>query len=165
MHEFFEKLEHYNSKLINPALVILLIIIIIEIFFHVENETFILTLEIIDMLVIAIFVIDLIFIARKVKSVKFFFKHYWLDLIAIFPFVLLARFIRLFATTEFGISQAILHESVEATKIASESERFAKLGRTIRIGARSLRIISKSDLNKRFERKNVNYLRIKKYLS
>ncbi|MBS3166220.1 hypothetical protein J4444_03800 [Candidatus Woesearchaeota archaeon] len=48
MDEFWEKVEHYNSRLIPFALVALLGIIIAELFFHTENEQFNLFLEIVD---------------------------------------------------------------------------------------------------------------------
>ena len=86
MKPFWEKVEHYNRKLIVPALVLLLGLIIIELFAHIENEAFKLTLEIIDYLIIAVFVIDLIFLAHRARDTKFFFRHYWLDLLAVFPF-------------------------------------------------------------------------------
>ena len=79
MHDFWEKVEHYNAKLIQPALIVLLAVIIFELFIHVENHAIELIVKIADALVIAVFVIDLIFLAKKAKSVKFFFKNYWLD--------------------------------------------------------------------------------------
>ena len=63
--EFLEKVEHYNSKLIPPALVVLLGIIIFELFLHVENETVLFLVHFADYCVITVFVIDLIFLSRK----------------------------------------------------------------------------------------------------
>ena len=83
MHKFWEKVENYNSKLIPPAIVVLLGVIIFELFLHIENPTVQLVVHILDGFVIAVFVIDLIFLGIKAKSTKFFFRSYWLDVIAI----------------------------------------------------------------------------------
>ena len=148
MHSFWEKVEHYNARLITPALVVLLAIIIYELFLHSENHTVELVVKIADALVITVFVIDLIFLAKKAKSVKFFFKNYWLDLIAVFPFVLFFNFIEsayriVIATERLTLGQAILHETVEASK---STKVLTKSARLVRIGARLLRIVTKSRL-------------------
>ena len=148
MHEFWEKVEHYNAKLIQPALIVLLAVIIFELFIPVENHTIELIVKIADALVIAVFVIDLIFLAKKAKSVKFFFKNYWLDIIAVFPFVLFFKIAEsayriAIATERLTIGQAILHETVEASKSAKV---LAKSGKVVRMGARILRILTKSRL-------------------
>src|SRR3989338_2711495 len=101
--ELLEKIEHYNAKLITPALILLFAIIIFELFLHIENETVLTIVHILDYFVIAVFVIDLIFIARKVHDMRIFFKHYWLDLLAIFPFALFFRSIdRLYLLFQIG---------------------------------------------------------------
>ena len=151
MHPFWEKVEHYNAKLIAPALVVLLGIIIYELFFHVENPIVQLIFKVADTLVITIFVIDLIFLAHKAKSVKFFFKKHWLDVIAVFPFVIFFNVINSFyraviATERIVLGQAILHETVEATRGAKILAEGGKLARFIRIIARVLRVITKSRL-------------------
>lgn len=148
MEEFWEKVEHYNAKLITPALIVLLGIIIFELFLHVENHTIELIVKIADALVITVFVIDLIFLAHKARSVRFFFKRYWLDVIAVFPFVLFFRVIEsayrvALATERLTLGQAILHETVEASK---STKVLAKSGKVVRIGARILRVVTKSRL-------------------
>lgn len=149
MHPFWEKVEHYNAKLIAPALIVLLGIIIYELFVHVENPTLELIVKIADALVIAVFVIDLLFLAKKSRSVKFFFKNHWLDIIAIFPFVLFFNLIesayRVFVATErITLGQALLHETVEAGREAKVLTKSGKFARVIRIIARFLRVITKS---------------------
>lgn len=148
MHPFWEKVEHYNAKLITPALIVLLGIIIYEWFLHIENHTIELVVKIANALVIAVFVIDLIFLARMAKSVKFFFRHYWLDIIAVFPFVIFFRVLEsayrvAIATERLTLGQAILHETVEASKSAKV---LAKSGKVVRIGARMMRVVTKSRL-------------------
>ena len=79
MEEFWKKVEQINSKIIPYALVVLLVIIIYELFFHLENERIDLAVKVVDGIVIAIFVVDLIFLAIHSKNTRFFFKNYWLD--------------------------------------------------------------------------------------
>ena len=148
MHPFWEKVEHYNRKLIPFALVLLLGIIVYELFLHVENHTIELIVKIADALIIAVFVIDLIFLASRARSIKFFFKNYWLDILAVFPFVIFFNLIEsayriILATERLTLGQAILHETVEASKSAKV---LAKSGKMVRIGARILRVITKSRL-------------------
>lgn len=160
LHPIFEKIEHYNSKLITPAIIVLLFIIAFELFIHTENHFIHSIVSYTDAVIVAIFVIELLFVAYRVRNVRIFFKKYWLDILAIFPFILFARFIRLFAAAEFGVSQSLLHESLEITKGASESGKLAKLtkiSKAIRIGARFLRILSKA---KRFFRQKAAQLKI-----
>lgn len=172
MHPFWEKVEHYNSKLILPAIGLLLLVIIYELltYFEViyfENHLLELSLEVIDYLIITIFVIDLIFLAIKAKSTKFFFQNYWLDILAVFPFVLASKAIggifRIFALAELEVGQAILHESLEVSKVTAEAEKVAKvekaakLGRGIKFGARIVRIFSKTV--PRFKRKKLKHVR------
>jgi len=145
--EFFEKVEHYNEKLIPYALVLLFFIIIFELFLHVEDPTTLTIVHTLDYIIISIFVIDLIFIARKVHNMRIFFKHYWLDLLAVFPFAFffstIDRLYLLFRAEQVAVSQAVLHETVEVGKAASKIERlgkFSKFTRGIRIIARIVRL-------------------------
>ncbi len=161
MNPFWEKVEKVNSKLIPPALILLLGVIIYELFLHIESHALELAVEIADYFIIAVFVIDLIFLAIKAKDTKFFFKNYWLDIIAVFPFVIASKLVggvfKLFATSEVVVGQAILHESLEVSKVAVRAERFAKAGRMTRLGARVVRIISKAI--PRFKRRKLKHMR------
>ena len=163
MHPFLEKVEHYNAKLITPALMVLLGIIIFELFLHVENHTVELMVKIADTLVITVFIIDLIFLAHKAKSVKFFFKKYWLDILAVFPLVLFfslanSLYRAAIATERIVLGQAILHETVEASRGAKVLAEGGKFARWIRIFARIIRVVTKSHL---FEK--VHHGRMKKH--
>ena len=144
MHPLWKKIEHINSRLIPVALILLLGIIILELFVHVENPHVRLGMEIADGIVIAIFVIDLVFLAIAAKSAKFFFRNYWLDLIAVLPlnlvFRLLTPFFRgLVLAEEIVVGQGLLHESVEAERLAKEG----RLLRYLRVGVRAVRGIAK----------------------
>ncbi|MBI2665370.1 hypothetical protein HYX12_01985 [Candidatus Woesearchaeota archaeon] len=172
MDRFWKKVEKYNRKLIPFALVFLLVIIIIELFVHVKSHVLELAIKIVDYVIITIFLIDLIFLAIHSKNARFFFKNYWLDILAVFPFSLVFnivdRIYRSFAIAEqLAVSQAILHESLEAEKvIAKEGKLFeaekliskegklieaekliakeSRVVRYLRIIPRSLRVITKS---------------------
>ncbi len=151
MNPFLEKVERIVNKVIPYAVILLLFVIVYELFFHVENENIQLAVHIIDGIVIAIFVIDLIFLWIRSKTARFFFKNYWLDIIAIFPFGLMldaaAKAYRaFFAVEQLGVGQAILHESLEARKGAKLLARSGEAAKYIRIGARILRVATKSRL-------------------
>lgn len=147
----FEKIEHLNLKLIPFAIIALLIIIIIELFVHIENHTVELSLKILDGIVITIFIIDLFFLALKAKTTSFFFKNYWLDILAVFPFGLMfntvERFYRgIIAAERIVIGQAVAHETLEIQKEVSAISKSRRAARFMRIIARSLRLITKSRL-------------------
>tara|TARA_Y100000310_G_C20411049_1_gene681999 strand:- start:189 stop:749 length:561 start_codon:yes stop_codon:yes gene_type:complete len=162
MNKFWEKVEHVNAKLIPYAILALLVVIILEVggnwsktiydFAH-HYHTYILIL---DYIVIGIFVVDLIFLGIKAKSVKFFFKSYWLDLLAVIPlaigFTIASKMWRAVAAVgQVGIGQAILHETLEARKGISAIGRTQKVAKYIRVGARSLRVVTKSRLFQKFK--------------
>jgi len=161
LYGFWEKVEHYNTRLITPAILILLFVIIMELIPYFEHfaEQYHLLLLLLDYFVIAVFVVDLTFLAIKAKSVKFFFKNYWLDIIAVFPialaFTLLTKLFKVVATgSKLTVVQAILHESLEARKgiqVATRTEKFTKF---IRLGVRSIRVITKSRLFSQFDSKH-----------
>lgn len=147
-NEFLEKIEHFNSRLIPYALILLTIVIILELGLHIENETLHTIVVIVDYFVITVFVIDLIFIAKRCNTVMYFFKNYWLDILAVFPFVIAFRFLnefyRLFyISKEFKIGQSLMHETLEIKKGIVVASRTGKLAEIGRIGIRSIRLISK----------------------
>ncbi len=166
MNEFWEKVEHVNGKLIPYCIVLLLIIIIVEVFLHIENHLVHLILKIVDYIIITIFIVDLVCLAIKAKhqghGVGYFLKKYWLDILAVFPFVLflegISRSFRLFTATESVVlGQGIVHESLELTKATSRAEKLVKVGRGLRIGARVVRVITKSNSIIRFKRKQIKF--------
>jgi len=160
---FWEKVEHFNSKLIPIALVLLLFVIIYELFVHLENQVLNLIFSLMDYLVILIFVVDIIFLAVRSKNVKFFLKHYWLDILAIFPFSLFFSLAEKFykaaiASKEIIVSQALAHETIEVRKGILELSKTERLSRYFKIAARSLRVVTKSRFFRKFKhsRNNLN---------
>jgi hypothetical protein len=159
MNKFWEKVEHYNAKLITPAILVLLFVIVVELAFHDFAERYHTIITIMDLFVIIVFVVDLIFLAIHAKSTIFFFKHYWLDIIAIFPFVLalnvVSKLYKVFATTgKLAVGQAIVHESLEARKGIRALARAGRFARWLRVGARMVRVVTKSRLLTHFRAKH-----------
>ena len=161
MKKIWEKVEHYNNKLIPYALVVLLLVILVELFGEIDHPTTKAVFEIIDSLILLIFIIDLIFLAIKARTVSFFFKHYWLDLLAVIPvglvFTVVSRFYSgVLLTEELIVGQKIVHETLEAEKELKEASYLAKEGRLVRgvrIVTRFLRAVTKSRLFTQFDRK------------
>ncbi len=160
MNEFWKKVEHINAKTIPYAIVGLLVVIVLELFFHDFAEKYHTYVLILDYLIIGIFVIDLTFLAIKAKTVKFFFKSYWLDLLAVIPLALGITVIgKLYraasATGKVALGQSILHESLEARKgISAIGRSTSRVAKYIRMGARSIRIVTKSRLFTQFHEKH-----------
>ena len=65
---FWEKVEHINSWLIPPAVLSLAIIIVAELFFEIHSHFWEEVIHIADWIIIAIFVVDLIFIYYHVRK-------------------------------------------------------------------------------------------------
>ena len=155
--KIIEKTEHIVSRLIPYALIVLTTILVLELGFQIKNHTVHAILVTLDYIVISIFVTDLIFIARKCNTAIYFFKNYRLDILAVFPFVLtfnlINEFYRVFALTKkFKLGQSIIHESLEVRKGVAVAARTGKIARYIRIGARTLRIITKTKFLKIFKK-------------
>jgi hypothetical protein len=145
---FWEKVEHINSKAIPYAVFTLTIIIIVELFVELHSHFLEGLIHIADYFIILIFVIDLCFIYYHVRNWKIFFRRFWLDILAVFPFVLFFRglggMFRLFRISEelfFG--QTLLHEGLEVRK-ASAVARSQRMTKYFRLGVRGLRVVTKS---------------------
>ncbi|MBS3123799.1 hypothetical protein J4437_04135 [Candidatus Woesearchaeota archaeon] len=159
MHKHWELLERYNSKLVPYAVVLLLVLIFIELFIHPQNKAAVIAIEVFDLLVLMVFVIDLVFLALKAKTTAFFFKHYWLDLLVLFPFslffALVARLARTaFFAESFLMGQTLAHEGIEVRKGVSAFARTGRLAKLSRIAARGFRFILHTDIFSRFHQKH-----------
>jgi len=149
---FLDSVEHFNARLIPLALILLLGIIIVELFVHIESVTLTTAVHVADYIVVTIFVIDLIFLAQHSRNARFFFRHYWLDILAVFPFSiffsLVGSIYKTVAVAEtVSLSQGVFHESLEVSREAKVlAQSGSRVGKGIRIAARSLRIVTKSRL-------------------
>lgn len=155
MHPLLRKIEQFNTLLIPYAIGGLFVLIIMELFVPLETARAIFVTKIMDVTIIFIFIIDLLFLAARARSANTFFRDHWLDIVAVFPFEplikFLGRFSELLKITE-GIkpAQSVFHETLEVSK---EAELLARGGRTARISTRIIRLISKSRLFKKIRKK------------
>jgi hypothetical protein len=146
MKEWLHKVEVIVDKLIVPALVALIGILVIDLGFPVLLEEHLWlehTVTYTDYLIVFIFVLDLFFKYLRSKTFPAFLKSSWIDILAVFPFFIFFRLIGavagLFSTTvvEGGQTvQSLLHTGVEtekeAVKVAKEVEKVAKASRSAR---------------------------------
>lgn len=152
MKLWMHKVEAIVDKLIPPMLIILMFLIVVEIFFEEFAHHYEFWIILLDYIVIAVFVLDVIFKYIRIHPFKKFLRKSWLDIIAIFPFAILFRFFEgffeIFAASELiKKSQSIFHEAVElekeAGKIVKEAERVGKVARTTRF-ARFIRPVARA---------------------
>jgi hypothetical protein len=138
MGKLYHLIEEWVDRLIFPAILLLLVVIIIEFFFQDFAEHYHTWILIADYSIIALFSLDLLFKYRRVRNFQKFVRSNWLDIIAVFPFIL---FFRVFETalifTELGKElknvQLVFHESLElakgTSKLVKEAEAAGKISR------------------------------------
>lgn len=148
-HSLFSKVEHLVDAVI-PYLILLLLVLIIgefafKEFFHAYEHQ----IEILDKFIISIFIIDLVVKYLRVRQVKMIVKHFWIDILAVFPFYLFFRFGETFlglSQAAVGDTQMVVHESVEiekeAARIAQETE---KAGRAVKEAGKTSRVIREAE--------------------
>src|SRR3990167_4979981 len=132
MRRWLHTIEVIVDKAIPYLILILLFIIIGEFAFHSLIEKYRLYATIADYIIIGFFLIDLCFKFYRVRNVKLFFKKYWLEVIAVFPFILVFRlFEELFLLFRFTApieeGQKIIHSVAEVTKIGEEQKIIREL--------------------------------------
>ncbi|OYT41328.1 hypothetical protein B6U80_01550 [Candidatus Pacearchaeota archaeon ex4484_26] len=153
----FKALERFVDKAVPWVLVALAIVIVLDnpLFTLFNLENYEIPVLVFDTLVIIFLVADLIFKWFHIRNLKVFVKHYWLELIAVFPFYLVFR-IYIFAA-EFARAgeeaQRIFHEAIltretrllkearfvqEAEKVIRESRPFVRF---MRSAARFIRLL------------------------
>lgn len=132
MKKLIHMIEIFVDKAI-PYLVLLLVFIIIgEFAFHDFMNKYKLYVTIADYFIIGFFVIDLAFKFYRVRNVKLFFKKYWLEVIAVFPFVVVFRLFEEIAlvfriTGQIEEGQRVLHSVAEIGKIGEEQKIIREL--------------------------------------
>ena len=165
MKRWMHKIEVIVDKLIPPALILLLAIIVMDLGFHnfVEQHHLELYIIAVDYSIIALFVLDLVFKYMRTRHIPLFLRKYWLDILAVFPFFLLFRLIELAAGAfSFAVSesaqtlQAVLHEGLEVekegAKLLKEAEKLATQGSRVAREADKLSKLSRSARFMRFIR-------------
>ena len=145
MHVLFEKLETLVDRLIPPALILVLLIIVMELLFPETAHHYDEHLNMADSFVILIFATDLSFKLNRAKTWEGFLRDYWLEIIAIMPLFFVFRMIELvFVTRTAEVGQDAVHlgtrtERVVAAFRSPEAARSARFGRFIRAFSRSPR--------------------------
>ncbi|MBI2148665.1 hypothetical protein HYU23_03215 [Candidatus Woesearchaeota archaeon] len=170
MKPWLHKIEVFVDKIIPLLLVILLAIIIGEFAFHEFMVKHHIAVEIIDGFIIFIFVLDLVFKYIRIKNFPKFLRASWIEIIAIFPFFLVFRFLEgiigFFGVGETVTStQKVVHVGIEVEKqivgavresevVAKEVARSERFARFLRPVARSIRFskLGNEDVRKETEK-------------
>lgn len=143
MRPVLEKIELWTDRLIVPALLAVLFIVVAELFFpdfahDVHSE-----IVLLDNIVIGIFVIDVLFKLHRASTWRGFLRNHWLEVIAIMPFFLVFRLVEgIFIATDIvdlGQHTAHLAEGARSGRLAelfrspelTRSSRFAGVMRAI----------------------------------
>jgi hypothetical protein len=131
-------LEKIVDILITPAVIVIAVLIIGELFFGFEKYEPWLTIA--DLAVVGVFILDLILKYRRVHDLKKFVKLYWLEILAVFPFYLLFRgFSILQNLLPFGDSSEVLQRTLHETSLLRESRELEVFTKEERLAARGLR--------------------------
>ena len=175
MNKIFERIEHFVDRVIPYLLAAIIIVVMVEFFNKELAETYHSQIVSFDYVVVTFFVVDLAFKYNRVRDVPRFLKLYWLDILAVFPFVLALRlFSEAILISEELVSASrnlfhagvIIEEAATTAKVAeitniekiakiSETERAAKAFETIAKEeslARAAEVISKEGRFARLER-------------
>ncbi len=147
MRRFWARLEWFFDKMIVPALLVLLVIVIADIFFtgfKYEYERYFLYA---DLVVLSIFVGDLSFKFRRAASWGGFLRREWLEIIAVMPFFWIFRLLE--GAIRIGeLAQEILHLIARGGRFA---RLFAAFSVVVPRHERFAKFLSKVTRTERFE--------------
>lgn len=132
MKRWLHQIEIFVDKAIPYLVLLLLFIIVGEFAFHDFMSQYKFYVHIADYTIISFFVVDLAFKFYRVRKVKIFLKKYWLEIIAVFPFILVFRLFEelaiIFRLTEpLEQGQKILHGVTEIGKLGQEQKIIREL--------------------------------------
>ncbi|MEK6841248.1 MAG: ion transporter [Nanoarchaeota archaeon] len=132
MKPWLHKVEVLVDKSIPYLVLILLILIILDVFYHEKILPYENQILVLDYFIVIIFIMDLGFKYYRVKSAKEFLKKYWIDIIVVIPFFLIFRLVEEImlltrVSGALGESQTFLHTGVEIGRIAKEGGEEAKV--------------------------------------
>ncbi len=136
------KVEIFIDSLIPLALFLVIALTAIELSFSWVAEKYWLLVDGIEVFSIAIFVVNLYFKFRHARSIPTFLKHYWIYILALFPFFLLFRLVERLAKIQVVAEESPLWIK-EFAVILRESRlvRFAGAFRFLNIFGRTLRAV------------------------
>jgi len=118
----WERLHDWTDRLVGPALLIILIVILFEMFLPDLAHHYHTQILVADYAAISIFVVDLGFKWKRASEWKNFLREYWLEIVAIMPGFIIFRVLDTFfvITRSAELSQDAIH-------LATRSERLAAL--------------------------------------
>ncbi len=169
MKPWLHKIEVLVDKIIPILLVVIIVIIVGEFAYTEFMEEHRFFVEVIDGIVVFVFILDLIFKYIRIRNFPKFLRASWIDILAIFPFFLVFRLfeglIGLFGAGEtVARTQQVVHVGVEIEKevgsalkegerLAKESSRVGKFSEFLRPVARSFRFFKFADSHTQKEAK------------
>ncbi|MFO7793543.1 MAG: hypothetical protein R6V35_01040 [Candidatus Nanohaloarchaea archaeon] len=118
----WDTLHDWTDRLVGPALIVILIVILMEIFLPDLAHKYHTAILVADYSAISIFVVDLGFKFKRASEWEGFVKKYWLEIIAIMPGFILFRVL----DTIFVITRSA-ELSQDAIHLATRSERLAAI--------------------------------------
>jgi len=156
MHPYLKTVEKVADRLIPVALLAVLGIVILELFFTETAHHYDLWINFADFLVILIFAVDLSFKFHRASTWEGFLKEHWLEIIAIMPFFYFFRLIeavRIASTAEIGQETAHLAEGARSGRVTEffRSANIAKsgrFGRLVRFSSRAPRFAKAAEFFK-----------------
>ncbi len=142
--------------LVVPALLVVLVIVVVELFFTEIAHHYDVWINMADTAVIAVFAIDLSFKWRRATEWEGFVRKHWLEIIAITPFFYVFRVFELVwvaSTAEIGQETAHLAEGARSGRLtqffrSAEATRSARFGRFIRFFSRAPRFAKAAEFFK-----------------
>ena len=111
--------EVFVDRLIPYALAVLLVFIVLEVFFAARFQYYSFFVSALDGFVIGIFILDLFFKYRHIRSVPRFLRTYFLEILALLPAVLIVRALEEFLVVT-GMDDAIKF-SQEALEVSQKT--------------------------------------------
>lgn len=141
MRKRVSRFEIFIDDLIPLAIFLIILITIAEVLFSKFIKPYYWAIDVIDLAVIWIFLMDLGFKFRHSKSIPDFLKHYWVYIIAVFPFFLIFRLVEKFyqiSTLSSGTT-VILGRYIITLLNETRIARFAELFRFLGISSRLVR--------------------------
>lgn len=137
-HTLRNKFEYIIDRMIPYILALLLVVIVLEFFFHEFALKYHLFIEFLHFFILTVFILDLVFKYLRIRTFKKFLRECWLDILAVFPFYLLFRiFEEVFVIARLAEEtprwQAVFHFERETAEMYSELEKAGKMSRFERL--------------------------------
>jgi hypothetical protein len=158
MNLTWENLKEWADRLVGPALLVILVVIILEIFLPDLAHQYHTSILVADYAAISVFVVDLGFKFQRATKWKGFLKDYWLEIIAVMPGFILFRVLDTFfvITRSAELSQDAIHLATRSERLAalaggSELTRAARFERVMLGIARTPRLARAIDFFKPHE--------------